>query len=66
MQFSSVTPLIDAYMLGQISGKPSKELQYSFISSAKILLYLRIAIQIQLTASEDDLQTYFQSYDKIS
>jgi len=24
MQFSSVTPLIDAYMLGQISGKPIK------------------------------------------
>jgi len=66
MQFSSVATLVDAYVLGQINGKPIKGASIFVYVASKNPLILEDNAKIQLTASEDDLQTYFQSYDKIS
>lgn len=66
MQFSSIPTLIDAHVLSLLDGKPLKNIALFLFVASKSPLVLEDNAKIQLTASEDDLQAFIQSYDKIS
>lgn len=66
MQFSSVPTLIDAHVLGLLNGKPLKNVGLFLFVLSKKPLVLEDANKIQVTASEDDLQAFITSYDKIA
>lgn len=66
MQFSSIPTLIDAYVQAQIQSQHLKNPSLFLFVAKKNPLVLEDATKIKVTASEDDLQAYFQSYDKIS
>ena len=66
MQFSSIPTLIDAHVQSQLHNTPFKGASLFLYVAKKNPLVLEDATKIQLTASEDDLQAYFQSYDKIA
>ena len=66
MQFSSVPTLIDAHVQGQLQNTPIKAASLFLYVAKKNPLLLEDATKIQVSASEDDLRPYFQSYEKIS
>lgn len=66
MQFSSIPTLIDAYVQAQLQNQPLKNASIYLYVAQKNPLVLEDATKIKVTASEDDLQAYFQSYDKIA
>jgi hypothetical protein len=66
MQFSSIPTLIDAHVQGQLHNTPLKTASIFLYVHSKNPLILEDSSKVQLIASEDDLQTYFQSYDKIT
>lgn len=65
MQFSSIPTLIDAHVQAQLHNTPLKGASLFLYVSTKNPLVLEDATKIRVSASEDDLQAYFQSYDKI-
>ena len=65
MQFSSIPTLIDAYVHGQLTSNALKNPSLFLYVASKNPLILEDSTKIRVTASEDDLQAYFQSYDKI-
>lgn len=65
MQFSSIPTLIDAHVQAQLYNTPLKGASLFLYVSTKNPLVLEDATKIRVSASEDDLQAYFQSYDKI-
>lgn len=65
MQFSSIPTLIDAHVYAQLHNTPLKGAALFLFVSSKSPLVLEDATKIQVTASEDDLQAYFHSYEKI-
>ena len=66
MQFSSIPTLIDAHVQSQLQNIPLKGASLFLYVAHKNPLILEDSTKIKVTASEDDLQAYFQSYDKIS
>ena len=66
MQFSSIPTLIDAHVQSQLQSTPLKGASLFLYVAHKNPLILEDSTKIKVTASEDDLQAYFQSYDKIS
>jgi len=66
MQFSSIPTLVDAYVQAQLQGQHLKNPSLFLYVATKNPLVLEDATRIKVTASEDDLQAYFQSYDKIA
>jgi hypothetical protein len=66
MQFSSVPTLIDAHVQAQLQNTPLKGASLFLYVANKSPLVLEDATKIKVTASEDDLQAYFQSYEKIA
>lgn len=65
MHFSSVPTLIDAHMQCLLEGTTLKNASLFLFVANKNPLVLEDSNKVQLSASEDDLQAYFQSYDKI-
>jgi hypothetical protein len=65
MHFSSVPTLIDAHIQSLLEGTPLKSASLFLFVANKNPLLLEDSNKVQVTASEDDLQAYFQSYDKI-
>ena len=65
MHFSSVPTLIDAHMQCLLEGTALKNASLFLFVANKNPLVLEDSNKVQLSASEDDLQAYFQSYDKI-
>lgn len=65
MQFSSVPTLIDAHIQSLLEGSSLKSASIFLYVASKNPLILEDTNKVQLAASEDDLQTYIQSYDKI-
>lgn len=66
MQFSSIPTLIDAHVQNQLHNTPLKGASLFLYVAHKNPLVLEDSTKIKVTASEDDLQAHFQSYDKIS
>ena len=66
MQFSSIPTLVDAHVLSQLQNTPLKGAALFLYVFSKSPLVLEDSTKIKVTASEDDLQAYFQSYDKIT
>lgn len=66
MEFSSIATLIDAHVLSVLESKPLKNIALYVYVASKNPLVLEDNAKIQLTASEDDLQAFIQSYDKIT
>ena len=66
MQFSSVPTLVDAYVQAQLQNTPFKGASLFLYVASKNPLILEDSTKIKVTASEDDLQAYFQSYEKIN
>lgn len=66
MQFSSVPTLVDAHVQAQLQNSPLKGASLFLFVAQKNPLILEDATKIKVQASEDDLQAYFQSYDKIA
>lgn len=66
MQFSSIPTLIDAHVLSLLHEKPLKGASLFLYVANKNPLVLEDSSKVRLLASEDDLATYFQSYDKIN
>jgi hypothetical protein len=66
MQFSNIPTLIDAHVQSQLHNTSFKGASLFLYVAKKNPLVLEDSTKIQLTASEDDLQAYFQSYDKIA
>jgi hypothetical protein len=66
MQFASIPTLIDAHVQSQLHNTSFKGASLFLYVAKKNPLVLEDNTKIQLTASEDDLQAYFQSYDKIA
>ncbi len=65
MHFSSVPTLIDAHFQNLLGSSQLKSASLFLYVANKNPLVLEDTNKVQLTASEDDLQAYFQSYDKI-
>ncbi len=65
MHFSSVPTLIDAHFQNLLENSQLKAASLFLYVANKNPLVLEDTNKVQLTASEDDLQAYFQSYDKI-
>ena len=66
MQFSSIPTLVDAHVQTQLQNSPLKGASLFLYVAHKNPLVLEDSTKIKVTASEDDLQAYFQSYDKIA
>jgi hypothetical protein len=66
MEFSSIATLIDAHVLSVLEAKPLKNIALYVYVASKNPLVLEDNAKIQLTASEDDLQAFITSYDKIT
>ena len=66
MQFSSIPTLVDAHVFSQLQNIPLKGAALFLYVANKNPLILEDSTKIKVTASEDDLQAYFQSYDKIT
>ena len=66
MQFNSIPTLIDAHVHSQLHGTHLKGASLFLFVASKSPLVLEDSTQIRVTASEDNLQAYFQSYDKIA
>lgn len=66
MQFSSIPTLVDAYVQAQLQNQHLKNPSLFLYVSRKNPLVLEDATKIKVSASEDDLQAYFQSYEKIN
>jgi hypothetical protein len=65
MQFSSIPTLVDAHVQAHLHSTPLKGASLFLYVSSKNPLVLEDSTKIRVSASEDDLQAYFQSYDKI-
>ena len=66
MHFSSIATLIDAHIYNLLHSTPFKGASLFLLVTSKSPLVLKDNYNVPVTASEDDLQAYFQSYDKIS
>lgn len=66
MQFNSIPTLIDAHVHNLLHGSHLKGASLFLYVASKSPLILEDSTQIRVTASEDNLQAYFQSYDKIT
>lgn len=65
MHFSSIPALIDAHVLSLLGGAPLKGAALFLYVSGKNPLAVEDSNKVRALASEDDLEAYFQSYDKI-
>ena len=65
MHFSSVPTLIDAHIQSLLDNSTLKAASLFLFVANKNPLLLEDTNKVQLTASEDDLQAFFQSYEKI-
>lgn len=65
MHFSSVPTLIDAHIQSQLEGTPLKGASLFVYVASKNPLVLEDSNKVQLTASLDDQQAYFASFEKI-
>jgi hypothetical protein len=65
MHFSSIPALIDAHVLSLLGGAPLKGASIFLYVAGKNPLILDDSSKARAVAAEDDLETYFQSYDKI-
>ena len=65
MQFSSILNLIDTSFQHQVNSTPFKGASLFLFVAKKEPLQLQDTNRVTLTAKVEDLQAYFQSYDKI-
>jgi hypothetical protein len=65
MHFSSVPTLVDAHIQSLLENSTLKSASLFLFVANKNPLIFEDSNKVKLTASEDDLQAYFQSYDKI-
>jgi hypothetical protein len=65
MHFSSIPALVDAHLLSLLAGSPLKGASLFLFVASKDPLVLEDSGKVRAIASEDDLEAYLQSYDRI-